>query len=79
VTPTPLDFENQLDPQGCSDGVDNDADGLTDCDDRDCRNIPPCLHLAPVASPSGALMLIAALALVGLVGLLRATRPGDVA
>lgn len=26
----------------CDDGIDNDADGLTDCSDRDCRRDPAC-------------------------------------
>ena len=36
-----------LDPEGnapgeCNDGVDNDADGLTDCDDPGCEDAPAC-------------------------------------
>jgi hypothetical protein len=27
----------------CSDGLDNDNDGLTDCNDQDCANDPVCL------------------------------------
>jgi hypothetical protein len=27
----------------CDDGVDNDGDGLTDCDDSDCVDDPACL------------------------------------
>jgi hypothetical protein len=26
----------------CDDGIDNDGDGLTDCDGRDCRKDPAC-------------------------------------
>ena len=26
----------------CDDDIDNDGDGLTDCDDRDCRKDPAC-------------------------------------
>ena len=27
----------------CDDGQDEDADGLTDCDDPDCENLPVCV------------------------------------
>ena len=30
----------------CGDGLDNDFDGLTDCDDSDCRMAPSCAPLA---------------------------------
>ena len=30
------------DPEVCDDGIDNDDDGMTDCDDRDCRNDVAC-------------------------------------
>jgi hypothetical protein len=30
------------DPEVCDDGIDNDGDGMTDCDDRDCRNDVAC-------------------------------------
>jgi hypothetical protein len=29
-------------PGECSDGADNDADGLYDCDDPDCAGAPDC-------------------------------------
>ncbi len=28
--------------RNCTDGIDNDGDGLIDCDDRDCRKDPAC-------------------------------------
>jgi hypothetical protein len=30
--------------RNCTDGIDNDGDGLTDCDDRDCRKDPACTN-----------------------------------
>ncbi len=33
----------QAESQACSDGVDNDADGLTDCDDDDCATDTACI------------------------------------
>jgi hypothetical protein len=36
IPPIPFEFE-------CDDGIDNDRDGLIDCDDPDCEFIPPCI------------------------------------
>ena len=33
---------NENTDDNCSDGVDNDEDGLVDCDDPDCANTEPC-------------------------------------
>lgn len=30
----------------CTNGVDDDADGLSDCDDPDCASVPPCAESA---------------------------------
>ena len=37
----PLGYENNN--QACEDGLDNDRDGLIDCDDADCGTDPICL------------------------------------
>jgi MYXO-CTERM domain-containing protein len=58
-------------PQFCSDGIDNDDNGATDCVDVACANIPPCTSNAPAVSPPGVLMLAVALGLIGLLGLSR--------
>jgi hypothetical protein len=47
-SPTPSE---QLPPEGttsgeCDDGLDNDIDGLTDCDDEDCADLAECLPAA---------------------------------
>ncbi len=44
TTATPVD-EGQCQgcDEECSDGVDNDADGIVDCDDPDCAEDPACL------------------------------------
>ena len=34
--------EPPADAEICDDGIDNDNDGLTDCDDKDCRQNPAC-------------------------------------
>jgi hypothetical protein len=34
----------------CGDGVDNDHDGATDCDDADCETSPDC-GIFPVMPP----------------------------
>jgi hypothetical protein len=54
--------------------MDDDADGLTDCQDPDCDRVPPCLKLAPAASASTLPLLIVMLGLIGMIGLLRAAR-----
>ncbi len=43
-------------PGGCSDGIDNDGDGLIDCLDGDCGNFVaacPAFNFASACSPSG--------------------------
>ncbi len=35
--------ENENTTLTCSDGVDNDEDGLIDCDDPSCATVPPCI------------------------------------
>jgi hypothetical protein len=42
VPPAPEQWESQF-PGGCSDGADNDGDGVFDCDDPDCESAPDCL------------------------------------
>lgn len=71
VTPTSNVMENVGGNANCSDGFDNDFDGLIDCADPDCANIPPCNAVAPVMSPPAALLLAVLLSLVGLFGLAR--------
>jgi len=58
-------------PGGCSDGVDNDRDGRTDCADSDCADSPACPAAAPAMSVSGIAILLTVLALIGLFSLLR--------
>jgi len=37
------DWANPTCPELCDDGLDNDVDGFTDCDDQDCSSFPACL------------------------------------
>jgi hypothetical protein len=77
VTPTPTPtppHEDSGGAQGCSDGIDNDGDGLIDCADPDCGNTPPCGPVAPVMSPRMVVVLIVTLSAVGLLGLWGARR-----
>jgi len=43
---TPICFPDQPDPENtgllCTDGIDNDEDGLIDCDDSDCSDVTEC-------------------------------------
>ena len=71
-TRTPSNNENDAGPGACSDGIDNDNNGLTDCADPACANALPCVQSVPVLSWSG----IAAIALLlGLIGLSALSRP----
>ena len=43
-----IEQDDYVFPERCTDGIDNDADGATDCEDLDCRrtgNNPPCSPL----------------------------------
>jgi hypothetical protein len=53
----------------CSDGIDNDNDGLTDCADRDCLGVPPCAAAAPAISRAGLLLLAGLFTAIGAVRL----------
>jgi hypothetical protein len=64
-------MENAGGIANCSDGFDNDFDGLIDCRDPNCSNLPVCTTAAPVMSPPFAIVLAVLLSLVGLLGLAR--------
>lgn len=49
----------------CSNGIDDDHDGLTDCADPDCFGISPCGAPAPAISTAGLAVLLVGLAIVG--------------
>jgi len=49
----------------CSNGIDDDNDGLTDCADPDCFTIAPCGAPAPTVSTTGLVVLLGCLAVVG--------------
>ncbi len=55
----------------CTDGIDNNNAGRTDCADPTCANILPCHTPAPLLSPRMIVALVAALSVVGLIGLAR--------
>jgi hypothetical protein len=57
-------------PEACDDGVDNDGDGLVDCDDAECEQEPIC-----VPEPAQSALFVVAL---GCVALLRIVRRGDI-
>lgn len=58
----------------CDDGIDNNNNGLTDCDDPDCVSFPGCAYEAPALSLSGLTIALAALSLIGLGALGRLRR-----
>jgi hypothetical protein len=53
----------------CSNGIDDDNDGFTDCQDADCAAVSPCSAPAPAASNTALLLLIALLTSIGLLRL----------
>lgn len=57
--------------QACSDGIDNNRDGLTDCADPSCSSVLPCAKAAPLLSPA---LLLAQMAILCAVGLLAIAR-----
>ncbi len=59
----------------CSDGIDNDGDGLIDCADSDCFGDPACHVPAPAASGFGLFALLSLLVALGGFGL-RSRRRG---
>lgn len=58
-------------PAGCTDGVDNDSNGLVDCADLDCRTDPACTAAAPIMGTAGVALLLLVLLLVAAFGLRR--------
>lgn len=42
-----MTFENTINL--CNDGIDNDSDGLVDCNDEDCKALVPCLENTLIA------------------------------
>ena len=67
----PATETGDLGAAACSDHIDNDRDGFTDCADRDCAAVPPCFMPAPALSSNAILLLVIVLATVGLFGHLR--------
>lgn len=76
-TRTQAPSENAGGSQFCSDGIDNDNNGLTDCADPACFNVPPCTAAAPLLSPTLIVLLAATLSVVGLLSVTRARRKGS--
>ena len=61
----------------CDDGLDNNNNGLTDCQDPNCIFFPACeRHPAPALSPAGVLVAALLLALIARIAL-RRTRARD--
>jgi hypothetical protein len=60
--PPPIQYETDL-PGGCSNQIDDDDDGVTDCGDPDCIGDPACTAPAPALGPAG--LVIGALLLLG--------------
>lgn len=58
----------------CSDGIDNNLNGLIDCADPSCAGSEPCVAGAPALSPVLLLLSLAGLSLIGLLQLRRRLR-----
>lgn len=74
ATPTPPHEDTTGSDTGCTDGIDNDGDGLTDCADPDCGNTPACGPVAPTVSHSGLGLAVLSLFFVGVLALIRRRR-----
>jgi hypothetical protein len=74
VTPTKALRENSAGAQACSDGFDNDSDGLVDCADSDCFGVPPCGAAVPTLSQRMMVFLVVVLAAIGVGALVRLRR-----
>jgi hypothetical protein len=58
----------------CTDGIDNNLNGLVDCADGSCFGSADCAQPAPLASPLFMVLFLATLSLVGLLALRRRLR-----
>jgi len=58
ATITPTDRENSSGAQACSDGIDNDLNGLIDCADPACGGTFPCGVPAPAMSSRALVLLV---------------------
>ena len=74
TTPTKALRENSAGAQACSDGVDNDFDGLVDCADPDCFGVAPCGVPAPTLSQGMTVLLAVLMATMGVGALARLRR-----
>jgi len=75
MTPTAAPFENAAGNQACADRLDNDFNGLTDCQDPHCFGQGPCPANVPVLSGSGPFLAVTlGLLVAGLAAIARATR-----
>ncbi len=72
-TATPL-YESQP-ADGCTNGIDDDGNGLIDCEDPSCLGVGPCPQPAPAARPGAMAIAVLVLALVAALALWR--RSGD--
>jgi len=70
-TATPPSSEAFLGFSSCTDGIDNDMDGLIDCADPDCSHTPPCGAPVPLMSWSPLALLVVALFSAGAFGVRR--------
>jgi hypothetical protein len=71
----PIMYETDGGIGACTDGDDDDGDGLVDCLDPDCIGDPGCTAPAPALGPAG--LVIGALLLLGIGGGALALRRRD--
>ncbi|MCX8073782.1 MAG: hypothetical protein N3C12_15245 [Candidatus Binatia bacterium] len=70
MTPTFSRFENEAGDFACSDGFDNDGDGLVDCADPSCATSTRCAAPVPVGQGPWTGVMAGVLALLGVSALL---------
>lgn len=45
-------MQKEVGISACTDGMDNDEDGLVDCLDPDCSKVPACIANCPAEAPA---------------------------
>ena len=71
VTGTPTRTPSKTEAGQCTDRIDNDNNGFTDCQDPACIGTAPCVAGAPALSPMFLVIGFASLTLIGLLRLRR--------
>jgi len=67
-------FGTSIEETICNDGIDNNNNGFTDCEDVDCHRFPACGFTVPALSPSAMVVASIVLTAIGLMAVWRLRR-----